>query len=87
MYGGAAYKVRMRCSNAVADYLIDKFGKDIMLVPDGTEHFTVNVDVEISPTFYAWAATFGPLMQITNPLEAVEGMKAFIADVYKMYED
>ena len=39
MYGGAAYKVRMRCSNAVADYLIDKFGKDIMLVPDGAEHF------------------------------------------------
>ncbi len=87
MYGGAAYKVRMRCSNAVADYLIDKFGKDIMLVPDGAEHFTVNVDVEISPTFYAWAATFGHLIQITNPPEAVEGMKAFIADVYKMYED
>ena len=72
MYGGAAYKVRMRCSNAVAD---------------GAEHFTVNVAVEISPTFYAWAATFGHLIQITNPPEAVEGMKAFIADVYKMYED
>lgn len=87
MYGGKALRVRMRCANSVADYMIDKFGKDIMLVPDGAEHFTVNVNVEISPTFYAWVATFGHLIQITNPPEAVEGMKAFVTDVYKMYED
>ena len=58
MYGGQAYKVRMRFRNELADAVVDQFGKDVMMIPSDSDHFIITVPVEISPTFFAWVRFF-----------------------------
>ena len=80
-------KVRVRFSNHLADAVIDQFGKDLILVPEGEKHFIALLPVEISPPFFAWIATFGHAAKILYPDRAIEKMRKFIADVNDMYKD
>ena len=87
MYSGKEYLVRLQCQNRIADYIIDKFGKDTILIPVDEKHFVVDVFVEISPPFFAWIATFGKQIKILSPAPVVEEMKKFINNVAEMYKD
>ena len=87
MYHGETYKVKLRCINYLAGAVIDEFGKDVMLIPDGDNHFTFLADVEVSPPFYAWVATFGRRAKILGPEPVVEGMKEFLQKSLEMYKD
>lgn len=86
MFGGKTANVSLRANNKLANQIIDTFGSRVTLVPDGDKYFNVRVTVELSPTFYAWVSTFGKDMQITNPPEVVEGMKAFLDKARESYE-
>lgn len=87
MFSGKAYDVRLRFRNELADAAIDKFGKDIMMIPFDNEHFTITVPIEVSPTFYAWIATFGRRVKILGPEPVVRGMLEFIGKVLDVYKD
>ena len=87
MYSGKAYNVRMRFRSELTDSVIDQFGRDLMMIPEDSEHFFITVPVEVSPPFYAWVATFGRRAKIISPPEAVEGMKDFLQKVSDMYKD
>ena len=84
---GKIYTVSMRFINKLASNVIDEFGKDTMLIPIDAEHFTISVPVDVSPTFYAWVATFGRQAKILGPAPVIEGMKDFIEKVADMYKD
>lgn len=64
--------------NRMADAIIDRFGKDTILMPDGDNHFIVSVPVEVSEPFYAWVCSFGRRIRIVSPEPVVEEMKEFI---------
>lgn len=86
MYGGEEYDVRIRFRKELADAVIDQFGKNVMMMPVDAEHFTITVPIEVSPTFFAWIATFGRRVKILDPAPVVEKMRDFIqasADMYK----
>lgn len=87
MYHGKAYTVRMRFVNHLASSVIDEFGKDVILVPIDNNHFTFLADVEISPPFFAWVATFGRGAKILDPEPVVEGMRDFLQRSMDMYKD
>ena len=87
MYHGEPMKVRVRFSNHLADAVIDQFGKELILVPEGEKHFIATLPVEISPPFWAWIATFGHAAKVLSPNRAIEKMRKFIADVNDMYKD
>ena len=72
MYGGKEYNVRIRFRKELADAVIDQFGKDVMMMPVDEDHFTITVPVEVSPTFFAWIATFGRRVKILDPEPVVE---------------
>lgn len=72
MYHGEKMKVRVRFFNHLADAVIDQFGKNVMLIPEDEKHFTATLPVEISPTFFAWLATFGRGAKIVYPDKAIE---------------
>ena len=67
MYGGEETNVKLRINNKLAGAVIDHFGKDIILTPDGKDHFIVTVGVAISPIFFGWLFQFGDLCQIISP--------------------
>ena len=87
MYGGQAYKVRMRFRNELADAVVDQFGKDVMMIPSDADHFTITVPVEISPTFFAWVATFGRRVKILSPEPVVAKMREFLQKSLDMYQN
>ena len=87
MYHGTEYRVHIRFHNRVAHAVIDKFGKDTMMLPYDDTHFTITVPVEISPPFFAWIASLGHSAKILSPSPVVQEMKKFIARVQDMYKD
>ncbi len=84
---GKIYTVKMRFRNELAHTVIDEFGKDIMLIPDGAEHFTISVPVDVAPTFFAWITTFGRRAKVIGPAPVVAEMREFIEKVADMYKD
>lgn len=87
MYHGAEYLVEMRFANCFANAVIDQFGKDLIMIPSGGEHFIFRAAVEVSPPFYAWIATFGRAAQILSPAPVVEEMKQFLSEALEMYKE
>lgn len=84
---GKIYNIKFRCHNRIAPYIIDQFGKDIMMMADGTEHFTFSQFVDISPPFFAWVATFGRSIKIVSPSAVVDEMRIFLQKSMDMYKD
>ena len=87
MFGGKAYDVRIRFRNELADAVIDQFGKDIQMFAIDAEHFTITAPIEVSPTFFAWIATFGRREKILSPEPVVEKMRDFLQRSLDLYEN
>jgi predicted DNA-binding transcriptional regulator YafY len=86
MYGGKEQKVKLLVKNELAGVIIDRFGKDVMMIPNGEEHFTVNVDVRVSEQFLGWIISIGKGVKILGPEEVVDEMKEAIVRLMEQYE-
>ena len=64
MFSGEEQTVRLRFANHLVGAVLDRFGKDVIVVADGPEHFTVTLNVVTSPKFYAWLFGFGTEVEI-----------------------
>lgn len=71
MYRGSSKRVKLRFENALAGVVLDRFGEDTMLIPDGDEHFTMTANISVSPNFLAWVASFGGRASVVFPKSAV----------------
>ncbi len=86
MFAGEAETVRLRFSNRLAGAVIDRFGRDVTLIREDEEHFSVRVEAVVSPQFYAWVFGFGGEAEILSPPSAREGMAAVSRAVLEKYE-
>lgn len=86
MYKGEAVNITLRGDKRIADAIIDAFGQKAMLMPVDEDHFTVNVFVEVSPTFFAWLTNFGNKIEITNPPRVREQFKDYIKGIDELYK-
>lgn len=86
MFTGAEELVRLRFHRHLAGAVIDRFGKEVMLVPDGEEYFTVSVSVVLSPKFYAWVFGFGTEAEILGPDSARSAMAEMLCATLKKYQ-
>lgn len=75
MFGGKEQRVKMLVKNNLAGVIIDRFGKEVMMIPADEEYFTVNVDVHVSRQFLGWVFSLGEDIRIVGPDEVVEEMK------------
>lgn len=69
MFSGKEAEVKLRFDNKLINVVIDRFGKQITLIPDGDGHFTVKVPVRASSPapFFGWLFQFGSDAQIVSP--------------------
>lgn len=86
MFGGKTTNVKLRCHNDMIGVIIDRFGKEIMIRPDGDEHFVAHVEVAVSEQFLGWVFALGAKIQIVEPDEVVERMKEEIRTISKQYK-
>ena len=74
MNGGKQTAVTLTAANWMAGILIDRFGKDILLIPTDKEHFRTTVTVALSRPFLGWIMSLGEDIQIAAPPAAVSMM-------------
>lgn len=75
MFAGEEENVKILCKNDLAGVMIDRFGKDVMMLKADAEHFYVNVKVAVSRQFLAWVIALGEGAKIVGPESVVEQMR------------
>lgn len=86
MFGGESVTVKLLVANSLAGVVIDRFGKDIMMIPEDDQHVIVNVDVQVSDQFISWVFALGEGVKIIGPASVVTQAKAFIMRLKAQYK-
>ena len=74
MFAGEEKDVRLEFDGGFCGVIIDRFGSDVMIVPEG-DKFCINVKVEISPQFFGWLTSLSGNVRISAPQD--------VKDMYK----
>ena len=69
MFNCETQTVHLRFRKELINVVMDRFGADAHLRPDGPEHFELFAPVEVGPTFFGWLFQFGPQALIVGPDE------------------
>ena len=85
MYSGDSTTVKLRFHRSLTNVVIDRFGRDTMLIPDGEEHFVFTVNVAVSPMFLSWVIGFGSKAKILHPQSVVESCRALCREAMEQY--
>ena len=83
MFSGNAEEVKLRFDNTLATEVIERFGKNVMMVPDNDNRFTVHVKVktEQPAPFFGWLCKFGTLAEIEQPVSLREQYKQYLQNI------
>ncbi len=85
MSGGEIIPVQLECANELAGVFIDRFGRDIMLIPEGAEKFHVTINAALSTPFLGWVMSLSPKAKIIGPEPALDKVKALLQRQNEMY--
>lgn len=85
MLGGESTQVTLKCHNSMAGIIIDRFGKDTILLQHDEEHFYAYVKVIPSNQFLGWIIGLGSNIQIIDPISVVEQIKKLLSEQLSMY--
>ena len=86
MFSGREGQVTLRCRSSLVGVVLDRFGLDAILVPDGESHFTVTVSAVVSPQFLGWLFGLGDGVQLLRPQWAVEALQQQLSAVSELYQ-
>lgn len=86
MFSGSEVNMTLRFRSDMAGVVLDRFGQDVMLIPDGEEYFTVTLPLVMSPQFFGWLFGLGDGVELTAPERAVQAYRAQLAAVSGLYE-
>lgn len=87
MFTGNEQNVKLEFDNGLIGVVLDRFGKDIMIIPSGTDKFVINVNVNISNMFFGWLIGLGGGAKILGPENVVEKLKQEINRLNEQYKD
>lgn len=86
MFGGREEKVTLRFENSLAGVVIDRFGKDVIIIPEDENHFLITVTAQISPQFFAWLFGFANQCEITEPESVRNEFEKNLKNTLKIYK-
>lgn len=84
MYGGEERRVTLRCDADMIGVILDRFGKEIMLIPE-KNGFRVTVPIVVSPRFFSWLFGFGTKIMIAAPDDVREEFCRNMSKTLKKY--
>ncbi len=87
MYSGDTTEVKLRFHRSLINVVVDRFGKDVMLIPDGDDFFNFTAKVAVSPMFLSWVIGFGDKAKILHPASVVDSCKALCRSAMMQYPD
>ena len=87
MYSGENVGVKLRFHRSLTNVVFDRFGHDVMLIPDGEDHFTFVVEVAVSPIFLSWVIGFGEKAKIVYPPHVVDACRELAQTAIDQHSD
>ena len=85
MFAGEETEVKLRFRRHLVNVVIDKFGRDILLIPDGDDWFVFTVKVAVSPMFLSWLIGFGAEAKILHPQSVADQCRQMCLDALSQY--
>ncbi len=85
MYSGETTDVKLRFHKSLINVVIDRFGKDTMMIPDGDEYFNFTVNVAVSPMFLSWVVGFGNKAKILFPDSVIDACRNLCREALNQY--
>ena len=85
MYSGEETTVKLRFHRSLVNVVFDRFGTDIMLIPEGDEHFVFTVNVAVSPMFLSWVIGFGNKAKVLHPQSVIDQCRALCLEAMEQY--
>ncbi len=85
MYGGEEQTVKLLVDNSLAGVVIDRFGKDVMMIPTDGNRFTVSVNVRVSRQFMGWVFSLGEKVKIIGPDLVIQQMREEVSRLVRQY--
>jgi predicted DNA-binding transcriptional regulator YafY len=86
MFSGREELVKLRFAEHLVGTVIDRFGKDVMVIADGKGYFTVTLSLVVSPQFYGWLFGYGNEVEVLAPESVRCEVKSLASKVAAMYE-
>jgi len=87
MFSGTPCQLKLRCENHLAGVMIDRFGLEVPLIPDGEDHFTATLELVASPPLWGWLFGLGAGVEVLSPDWAVEEFSAQLEGVAALYRN
>ncbi|MBQ8834054.1 MAG: transcriptional regulator [Oscillospiraceae bacterium] len=85
MFAGDTTAVKLRFHRSLTNAVMDKFGRDTMLIPDGEDHFVFTVNVAVSPMFLSWVIGFGWKAKILHPQSVIDACRDMCREALEQY--
>ncbi len=79
--------ITIKFANGLVDAVIDQFGKDVMMIPQDKDYFTITAKIKPTGEFYGWLFSFGRGAEIIKPEDIRENMRGYAKNVLEMYKD
>jgi len=86
MYGDEPTPVTMVFQNRMVGVVMDRFGRDVLIMKEDDWHFRITVPVAVSDQFFGWVFGLGKMVRIVGPEDVKEKMKKALADISARYE-
>lgn len=86
MFSGREGQVTLRCRNNLVGVVLDRFGREVILVPDGEDYFTATIRAVVSPQFLGWIFGLGDGVEIKGPDWVREMLEKQLDNVSALYQ-
>ena len=85
MFGGGVQPVTMVFQNRFMGTVMDRFGRDVVVMREDERHFRIIVPVAVSQQFFAWVFGLGKGVRIVAPDSVRKQMKNALEDISARY--
>ncbi len=87
MYPGHDERIRIEVKDELIGVFIDRFGKDILIVPVENEGYSqVLVDVSVSSQFFGWFFALGAGVRIISPERVIKEYQKEMTEILNIYK-
>lgn len=85
MFPGEEERVELLCKSFIMNIIIDRFGKDALIIKDNEEYIRVLISVFIGDGFFHWLLQFGEHCEVLSPRRIREEMKRRVTILARNY--
>ena len=85
MFGGETQKVTLLFTPKILSDMFDRYGDDIRIRKADEDTFSVDVNVQVSKTFFAWIVGSQGKVKIKSPRKVVDEFNEFVGKIKEEY--